>query len=73
MVMCVDRWSCVLIDGHALIQQLIKPSNGTTFDDYANVFLKCNVISHVTASVKRVDVVFDTYIKQSVKGTTTKK
>ena len=45
----------VLIDGHAMVQLLGKPSNGNTFDDYAMVFLKCET-SHVTVSVIRVDL-----------------
>ena len=50
----------VLMDGRALVQLLGKPSSCNTFDDYALVFLRS-----VTSHVKRVDVMFDTYIKQS--------
>ena len=32
--------TCLLIDGHAVIQVLGKPSKGTTFDQYANHFKK---------------------------------
>ena len=66
------QWTCVLIDGHALIQSLGKPNNALTFNDYAKVFLGA-VTCHVKASVKRVDVVFDTYVKQSIKGPTREK
>jgi hypothetical protein len=64
--------STVLIDGHALIQRLGKPCNCKTFDDYAAVFLKV-VVGYVKETVKRIDVVFDTYIKQSIKASTRNK
>ena len=62
-----DEQSCVLIDGHVLVQSLGKPSScNYSFDDYAKVFLG-SVRKHIKESVKRVAVVFDTYIKHSIK------
>ena len=57
--------TCVLIDGHALVQALGKPQTCRTFDDYARVFFRA-VTAHVDEHVRRVDVVFDTYVKQSI-------
>ena len=61
--------TCVLIDGHALVQALGKPQTCRTFDDYARVFFRA-VTAHVDEHVRRVDVVFDTYVKQSIKSAT---
>jgi len=35
-----DLKTCVLIDGHTLIQALGKPDGCQTFDDYAKVFMQ---------------------------------
>ena len=56
-----------VIDGHALIQALGKPHNCKTFQDYAIVFFKA-VTKHINAAVKRIDVLFDTYIENSIKA-----
>ena len=56
-----EQKTCVLIDGHALIQALGKPSNCRTFNEYARAFFRC-VTANIDEHVKRVDVVFDTYI-----------
>ncbi|CAB3993808.1 Hypothetical predicted protein [Paramuricea clavata] len=61
--------TCVLIDGHALVQALGKPQTCRTFDDYARVFFRA-VTAHIDEHVRRVDVVFDTYVKQSIKSAT---
>ena len=59
--------TCVVIDGYALTQALGKPPNCKTFQDYAIVFFKA-VTKHINATVKRIDVLFDTYIENSIKA-----
>ena len=59
--------TCVVIDGHALIQALGKPHNCKTFQDYAIVFFKA-VTKHINATVKQIDALFDTYIENSIKA-----
>ena len=59
--------TCVVIDGHALIQALGKPHNCKTFQDYATMFFKA-VTKHINATVKGIDVLFDTYIENSIKA-----
>ena len=52
-----DMKTCVLIDGHALIQSLGKPHGCHTFGDYADVFVQ-NVARHFGEHTSRVDVVY---------------
>jgi len=47
--------SCVVIDGHAIIQKLGKPANCQTFADYAEVFMN-NMLRMFQDSVTRVDI-----------------
>jgi len=48
--------SCIVIDGHAMIQKLGKPANcHMTFADYAEVFMN-NVLGMFQGSVTRVDI-----------------
>ena len=61
--------TCVLIDGNALIQTLGKPQTCRTFNDYARTFFRA-ATACVDEHVKQVDVVFDTYIKHSIKSAT---
>ena len=62
--------TCLLIDGHALIQALGKPTKcNNTFDAYANKF-KETVEGYFSSSVTRVDVVFDQYRDMSIKSGT---
>jgi hypothetical protein len=63
-----DTKSCVLIDGHALIHAIGKPSNCCTFNDYADVFIQI-VCSKFGDYVQRVDVVFDRSIGKQQPGT----
>ena len=65
----LQQTTCVLIDGHALIQTLGKPHNCRTFEEYARAFFR-SVTVNIDENVKRVDVVFDTYIKHSIKSAT---
>ena len=57
--------ACVLIEGHALIQNLGKPAGCRTFSDYADIFSK-SIFSHFSQA--RVDVVIARYFgAQSIK------
>ena len=49
--------TCVVIDGHGLIQALGKHHGCQTFGDYADVLMN-NVTSHFRCHTTRVDVVF---------------
>lgn len=55
------------IDGHALIQALGKPKNCKTFQDYAEVFFKA-LTKNLDGSAARIDVLFDTYLENSMKA-----
>ena len=55
-----DMKTCVLIDGHALIQTLGKPPGCQTFGDYADALMR-HVTHHFGEHITRVDVVFDRY------------
>ena len=59
-----DTKTCVLIDGHALIQSLGKPTGCQTFGDYADVFVQ-NVTRHFREHTSRVDLVFECCIRKS--------
>ena len=61
----------VIIDGAALVNML-KPGTSRTFNEYAaTVFLP--YICRQLETVQRIDVVWDIYIKDSLKGTTREK
>ena len=65
--------TCVMIDGHGLIQALGKPHGCQTFGDFADVFLN-NVTSHFRCHTTRVDVVLDRSTgQQSIKAVTRSK
>ena len=65
--------TCVLIDGHGLIQALGKPHGCQRFGDYADVFMNI-VTCHFICNTTRVDVVFDRYTgNQSIKAVTRSK
>ena len=56
-----------IIDGTAIVNAL-KPDAGVTFKDYAaNKFIPR--ISKLLSNVKRIDVVFDVYLEDSLKST----
>ena len=62
-----NKNSCIIIDGHALIQALGKPATSETFKEYGDIFISM-VARKFTKSVRRIDVVFDRYIgKDSIK------
>ena len=59
--------TCIVLDG-AAIKQMMKPAAAKTFDEYAQqVFIP--YISSQLRSVSRVDLVWDTYKDDSLKGT----
>ena len=49
----------------ALVRAIGKPPNASTFGDYADMF-----IQKMTANLTRVDLVFDQYLQNSIKGGT---
>lgn len=59
--------TCVVLDGAAIVQ-MIRPGGAKTFDEYAQqVFIP--YISSKLCSVSRVDIIWDTYKNDSLKGT----
>ena len=65
-----DIPTCVIVDGHALVQAIGKPQGCNTFGDYADVYVQA-VYRHFGNSVTRVDVAFDRYLGgRSIKVTT---
>ena len=68
----VEGRTCVVIDGHALIQSMGNPCNCQTFGDYTGVFFK-GVTKHCIGSVNRVNVAFDRYLEESIKASTRRK
>ena len=59
--------TCIVLDG-ATIKQMMKPAAAKTFDEYAQpVFIP--YMSSQLRSVSRVDLVWDTYKDDSLKGT----
>jgi len=59
--------TCIVLDG-AAIKQMMKPAAAKTFDEYAQqVFIP--YISSQLRSVSRVDLVWDIYKDDSLKGT----
>ena len=66
-----NYFSGALLDGVAVLQML-NPGTTRTFQDYSNlVFL--SYVSNQLATAKRVDIVRDVYIPDSLVGTTRKK
>ena len=58
-----DVKTCVLIDGHALIQTFGKPHVCQTLSDYADIFIR--IVTHQFGEhITRVDVVFNRYIAE---------
>ena len=61
--------TCVMIDGQALVQAIQKPKKCHTFDDYGAEFTR-RALEYVPPNVQRLDIVFDTYQKMSIKALT---
>ena len=57
------------IDGMAAVQSLANSSGAKTFGEWSDRFLR-HVTSHFSESCTRVDVLFDRYVKNSIKGGT---
>lgn len=61
--------TCTIIDGMAAVQSLANSSGAKTFGEWSDRFLR-HVTSHFSDSCRRVDVLFDRYVKNSIKGGT---
>lgn len=62
-----NKRSCILVDGMALIQSITKPDGAKTFGDFADIFI-AKVINNFSALTSRVDILFDRYMKSSIKS-----
>ena len=60
--------SCLIIDGHALIQAIGKPARAKTFGDLAGIFVRSVVQSGFLFD--RIDVLFDRYYATTIKVST---
>ena len=58
--------TCMVLDGAAIIQ-MMKPAAAKTYDEYAQEIFIPYISSHLR-SVSRVDLVWDTYKHDSLKG-----
>ena len=61
--------TCTIIDGLVAVQSLANFSGAKPFGEWRNRFLR-DVTSHFSDSCTRVDVLFDRYVKNSIKGGT---
>ena len=61
----------IILDG-AFIVQILKPSNATTFEEYANNIFIPHVMSWLTDAC-RIDIVWDRYKSDSLKNATRSK
>ena len=62
--------ACILVDGHALIQNLGKPTGCRSFSESADIFSK-SIFFYFNLGAARVDVVFDRYFgAESIKSQT---
>ena len=59
--------TCVVVDGPAIVH-LLKPGTSKSFDEYANLVFVPYILSHFNQA-KRVDLVWDRYICDSLKST----
>ena len=59
--------TCTVLDGAAIIQML-KPAGAKTFDEYAQQVFIPHILCQLRC-VSRVDLVWDTYMDDSLKGT----
>lgn len=63
-----DSSSCLIIDGQALVVALGKPDNAMNFGDLADTYVRA--VLKAGSKYQRVDVVFDRYREETIKGTT---
>lgn len=61
--------TCTIIDGMAAVQSLGNTSGAKSFGEWSNNFT-AYVVSHFSDKCTRVDVVFDRYVQNSIKGGT---
>lgn len=61
--------TCPIIDGMAAIQSMGNCPGAKTFRKWCDLFLKY-VVSHFSNRCSRIDVVFDRYLENSIKGGT---
>ena len=61
--------TCSIIDRMAAVQSLANSSGAKTIGEWNDRFLR-HVTSHFSDSSTRVDVLFDRYVKNSIKGGT---
>ena len=66
-----DTSSCLIIDGQALLVALGKPPGAVNFGDLADIFVE--TILRKGSQYQRIDIVFDRYREQTIKGTTRKR
>ena len=58
----------LVINGQALLVAMGKPNNAVTFGDLADTY-----VLKVGSKYQRIDVVFDRYREETIKGTTRKR
>ena len=61
--------TCTIIDGMAAVQSLGNTTGAKSFGDWSDNFTAF-VVSHFSDKCTRVDVVFDRYLPNSIKGVT---
>ena len=61
--------TCTIIDGMAAVQSLANSSGAKPFGEWSDRFLR-HFTSHFSDSSTRVDVLFDRYVKNSIKRRT---
>lgn len=60
--------SCLIIDGQALVVALGKPEKAVTFGDLADTYVRA--VLKAGSNYQRIDVVFDRYREETIKGAT---
>jgi len=63
-----DTSSCLITDGQTLIVALGKPADAVTFGDLVDTYMK--TVLKTGSKYQRIDIVFDKYREETVKGTT---
>ncbi|MES9882214.1 MAG: hypothetical protein ABW185_15180 [Sedimenticola sp.] len=58
-----------VLDGPAIVH-MVRPTRAKTFDEYASIHFVPFIKSHLGGQVTRVDIVWDVYLEQSLKGQT---
>lgn len=63
---------CMIIDGMALVHAIGKSSSSVTFGDISDT-IQCSIVTNLSDSCSRVDVIFDQYNALSIKSGTRNK